>query len=401
MRFAGLAHPVEVAVVFSALPGGAAVIGIDDAGQLVAGAVVIEGEDNALCTIVGHSDATARADAGEFLIGGGLDVQELGLAPLQARVGDLGGAVHDVEHRVDLPLTVLEEQVLLHPVGGVAQLGDVGLGEGAVFLRLDIHIQVGIHPGICGGAVLAANGVEDDIFAVVVGGLCQTVGVVQIHIVGVRRNGLGGIGASGSLGHQQAALIVKTGALLAHLIAAHQAHVRGAGIHHHVDGAVAVLDDGGINEGAAGVAGGGFRHVGQVVHHFPLPSLAVVLGDADNGVQVLGRVTAGGPADVRGGHDPAVVQGVQRGDAEMLASGGLTAEGLGHRLRTLGGFPHHGGQHLGLLIELEFNQSGVLAGAAVVFVACGTAVGEVVAAIGEGIGAAFLVEGDVHPHRLV
>ena len=196
-------------------------------------------------------------------------------------------------------------------------------------------------------------------------------------------------------------MAVKAGALLAHLVAAHQSHIGGTSIHHHVNGSIAVLDDGGINEGAAGVAGGGVRHIRQVVHHFPLPSLSVVLGDADNGVQVLGRVTAGGPADVRGGHDPAVVQGVQSGDAEVLASGGLTAEGHIHGLGSLWILPHYGGSNFGLQIKLELSQGRILAGAAIVLISGGAAVGQVVAAIGQRVGPGVLMEGDVHPHRLV
>ena len=106
LGLAGLAAAVELAGVSAALPGHAAVIGIHDAGDLIAG-VVVQREHDALGAVAQLRDsAAARADAGEALVGKGgtvalaiqvLHVGEDGIVPLKTILCDGGAADQQIE----------------------------------------------------------------------------------------------------------------------------------------------------------------------------------------------------------------------------------------------------------------------------------------------------------------
>ena len=315
LRLAGLAAAGQVVHPCAAGPGCTVIIAVNHAGILVAGGVIVQGEHDALFAVHRGYQTTAGAHAGEGFIFGILDIQEGGFAPHQAVRRNFGAAQHDVEHRVGLPGAAAVEQIGLHHLAAV-QLLPHDLFHGIGLAVPQEQIQLRIHPITGGFAALGGDGVQLQLGTLHrdPGRLC-----IQIHPVGVGALFLGSIAVFAGEGHQHAALLVKAAALIAHPVAAHQAGVGGAGIHHHVQLAVRPLHHGGVDEGGAGLAGGAVGLIVKVVYDLVAPGLAAVPGNAHDGIQVLGGVGGGLPAHVRRSHQPAVVQRDQGGDAVVLA----------------------------------------------------------------------------------
>ena len=345
LGLAGLAGAVQAIGAAAPGPGLAAVVGVGHTGQLVASLVVVQGEDDALFAVHHCNGAPAGTHAQEGLILTELDIQILGFAPLQAAVRDLGAAHHNEESGVGLPLGLAVEQIVLHRLIAAA-LGAQDRLHAALPAVVVVEIQESVHPVaglrvVCGGT----DGVQGGSLAAhLIDGPLR----VQVHIIDVGRKVGGGVRIGLAMGHQHPALAVKAAAGGASPVAAHQAHIGGRGVHGHPDRAVPALNEGGVDKGRAGLAGRGNGLICVVVDDLPLPGFAAVSGDADDGVQVLGVVGGGPPADIGGGQNPAVVQGQQGGNAEIAASSVLLHQGLavadarevglGHRRLSLSHF---------------------------------------------------------------
>ena len=270
----------------------------DQAGALVAGGVLIGGEDHvAVGLMVG---AVAGADQ-QGLLGLFLQVQQLGGGPVQTVLG--GGHV----------------QV----IGGVGLIGGVGeeqVGVDGAVVALDIEVGVnGV--ALDSSTVLLVQGQGLQIQVVVVGGVgCH--GVVAVAADG-----------DGIVGHitQQQVVIVIEAVLARHggILGGIQGDAGGPQVGDQV-GLLAVGGDAGVDE-AGGQVVVDVTVVAQVVGEGVGPVCTVVRGDGNDGVQA-GAVAGVIPAGVAGGDQSTVIQGDDTGDTEVLAATGAGGKGL-----TLGG----------------------------------------------------------------
>ena len=190
------------------------------------------------------------------------------------------------------------------------------------------------------------NGAEGDFLTVLLGSSgILTIDTIDIHpvlIVCLRqhfgRRGVQPISALDDTGvftlrdmpHHQIAVIVKTASRLLGVLI--QVDVGRLQVHQHPQRPAAVHHHGRIDKGravfyrrprAAAVVRAVVRRpltgreVGKVVDGLPAPGCAAVLGDGNDGIQVIGRIFCVGPTYVRRGHNPSVGQSDQGGNTEI------------------------------------------------------------------------------------